>query len=134
MSIKPGAILCFFVSVVFITPFLASLGWSATAIKLALLILAAGVYVASREVNALRLHFARLREVAIQLDPSLARRPDGSVPITFIPLLLLAAMLAINAFIALVVGPLWWVMCLLANMVLGSCGSPSPSVSCNACT
>jgi hypothetical protein len=122
MSIKPGAILCFFMGIVFVVPFLVSLGWSATAIMVALLILAAGSYVASREVNALRLHFAQLREAAIQLDPSLATRPDGSVPISFIPLLLLAAMLAINAFIALVVGPLWWVMCLFTNMVLGSCG------------
>jgi hypothetical protein len=120
MSIKPGAILCFFI--VFVTSLLVSLGWSATAIMVALLIMAIGISVASREADALRLHLARLREAAIQLDPSLATQPDGSVPITFMPLLLLAALLAINAFITLVVGPLWWGICLLANLVLGVFG------------
>lgn len=122
MSIKPGAIWCFFMSIVFVVPFLTSLGWSALAILVALLILAAGIYVASREVDALRLHFAQLRETAIRLDPQLSKRPDGSVPITFMPLLLLFGVLVINAFVALVVGPLWWVICLLANVVLGVFG------------
>lgn len=122
MSIKPGAILCFLISIVFVVPFLVSLGWSAIAILAALLILVAGIYVASREVDELRLHFAQLREAAIRLDPTLASRPDGSVPLTFMPLLLLFGVLVINAFVVLVVGPVWWVICLVVNMALGVFG------------
>ncbi len=125
MSIKPGAMLWFFVwffvSAV-VTAFLSSLGWNTNASMLVLLFLTGGISVAAREVNELHLHFVRLREAAVQLDPSLATRPESSMPMTLIPFLLLIGMLAINAFIALVVGPLWWVMCLLANLALGAFG------------